>query len=658
MENTQQNKSINKGRPIYFSYARNSIRQAGWEHISDCVTKILEIFGDQNIEYRVDVRDIGSGDKISDFEREIGWNSEVVILVISDKYFRSLHCMYEFVQIKQALKKHPEKRLICIRSGNVDISDQKYIMEVEHYWGDQRQQYETIEFHHLRSHSATEQAAHKNGFYLNDIRNLESFFSKYTWYDADTDDWSPMLSEITNYYTTTKKSFLLRMHERKAKLSKLKWFAIGYVILLIIGFAIFGYYSYCINHTVNSTDYPEYEENCYVHDNDAYTIVTKYTFDTTYTTLYFHSVNLTDDTLRRVEYDTAGALINRNGESGKHKLLKICGLNNTNLPEYYPGGKGTSVDYYMKFKSLGASDIDFITNNPQHCIYGISFRNSNMQNKKLFGNWKQAKSNCLTIEHPEYSQGIKNLFVNKIEIYDWTPTVLLFHMINPTDKDSTLFCPNDCYIVANGDTVKCLSANGIKTYPYRSIAYKKTAIDFALFFSFVDYETTDSIDFIINDTTKICGLKLRKNNYISVQNPVVTGYNFGGANITKVEVDSNATVVHFRYNNSFKKKEIYTWASQKSYIQADGKKYPITNASGIAFKSGKTMIPPHSSLDYALIFPPIPPDTETMNYVNTEFTLEKLGQKGFLALTALLGNECANETGDTISTGTFGIRLK
>ena len=110
MENTQQNKSINKGRPIYFSYARNSIRQAGWEHISDCVTKILEIFGDQNIEYRVDVRDIGSGDKISDFEREIGWNSEVVILVISDKYFRSLHCMYEFVQIKQALKKHPEKR--------------------------------------------------------------------------------------------------------------------------------------------------------------------------------------------------------------------------------------------------------------------------------------------------------------------------------------------------------------------------------------------------------------------------------------------------------------------------------------------------------------------------------------------------------------------
>ena len=68
MNNTQQNKSINKGRPVYFSYARNSIRKPEWEHISDCVTKMLDIFSEQNIEYRVDVRNIGSGDKISDFE--------------------------------------------------------------------------------------------------------------------------------------------------------------------------------------------------------------------------------------------------------------------------------------------------------------------------------------------------------------------------------------------------------------------------------------------------------------------------------------------------------------------------------------------------------------------------------------------------------------
>ena len=84
---------VNQGRPVYFSYARNSTKQPGWEHISDCVDAILKELEAQNIEYRLDKRDIGAGDRISDFEKEIGWNSEVVVLVFSDKYFRSMHCM-------------------------------------------------------------------------------------------------------------------------------------------------------------------------------------------------------------------------------------------------------------------------------------------------------------------------------------------------------------------------------------------------------------------------------------------------------------------------------------------------------------------------------------------------------------------------------------
>ena len=36
-----------------------------WEHISDCVDKVLELFDAQNIEYRLDKKDIGTGDKIS-----------------------------------------------------------------------------------------------------------------------------------------------------------------------------------------------------------------------------------------------------------------------------------------------------------------------------------------------------------------------------------------------------------------------------------------------------------------------------------------------------------------------------------------------------------------------------------------------------------------
>ncbi|MBQ5540738.1 MAG: toll/interleukin-1 receptor domain-containing protein, partial [Bacteroidales bacterium] len=145
----EEKNCINAGRPVYFSYARNSQRKPEWEHISDCMDKLLEVFEEKNIEYRLDKRDIGTGDKISTFENEIGWKSEVVVIVFSDKYFRSMHCMYEFVQIKRALEQYPEKRLMCIKSGDFNLADINYIMELEQYWNNQKIEYEKIEYHRL-----------------------------------------------------------------------------------------------------------------------------------------------------------------------------------------------------------------------------------------------------------------------------------------------------------------------------------------------------------------------------------------------------------------------------------------------------------------------------------------------------------------------------
>ncbi|MCR4561533.1 MAG: toll/interleukin-1 receptor domain-containing protein [Bacteroidales bacterium] len=192
---------INKGRPVYFSYARNSNKNPEWTHISDCVDVLLKEFDKHNIEYRVDKRDIGAGDKISDFEREIGGKSEVVVIVFSDKYFRSLHCMYEFVQIKKSLADNPSKRLLCIKSGDFNLADIRYILELERYWGDQRQDYEEIEYHRLRNHSGTEIAAFENGFYMDEVRNLYSFFSAINYSYATNDDWSGFIKDIKKYYT-------------------------------------------------------------------------------------------------------------------------------------------------------------------------------------------------------------------------------------------------------------------------------------------------------------------------------------------------------------------------------------------------------------------------------------------------------------------------
>ena len=208
---------INAGRPVYFSYARNSNRRPEWEHISDCMDKLLEIFDESNIEYRLDKRDIGTGDKISKFEEEIGWKSEVVVIIFSDKYFRSMHCMYEFVQIKNALKKYPEKRLMCIKSGDFNLSDVNYIMELERYWGSQEQDYKEIEYHRLREHSGTEKAAWQNGFYLDEIRNLYSFFSSINYSNAQSINYGTFTNDIVRYYMKTPKPKLTPKEDPKEK---------------------------------------------------------------------------------------------------------------------------------------------------------------------------------------------------------------------------------------------------------------------------------------------------------------------------------------------------------------------------------------------------------------------------------------------------------
>ncbi len=201
----EEKNCINAGRPVYFSYARNSSRNPEWEHISDCMDKLLEVFEEKNIEYRLDKRDIGTGDKISKFEEEIGWKSEVVVIIFSDKYFRSMHCMYEFVQIKRALEKYPEKRIMCIKSGDFNLSDVNYIRELERYWGNQEQDYKEIEYHRLRAHSGTEKAAWQNGFYLNDIRNLYSFFSSTNYSVAQLIDYNVFTDDIIKYYKKHRK---------------------------------------------------------------------------------------------------------------------------------------------------------------------------------------------------------------------------------------------------------------------------------------------------------------------------------------------------------------------------------------------------------------------------------------------------------------------
>lgn len=230
--------SINKGNPVYISFAPNSDEPPEYAHIADCVERLKEAFDDNNIEYRItDTPD--SDIEISNFDKEIGWQSQVVVLVFSDRYFRSFHCMHQFAQIKKALKKHPEKRLFCIKSGNFNLSDINYILDLEHYWGDQKQDYEESEYFKTREHTGVEKAAHENDFYMNDVRSLYSFFSTLNYAYATQDDWGGFVKEIVNSFTVPSKYALTVKEKKKARNKQLQFMGIGCAICMLMPFLIF-----------------------------------------------------------------------------------------------------------------------------------------------------------------------------------------------------------------------------------------------------------------------------------------------------------------------------------------------------------------------------------------------------------------------------------
>jgi hypothetical protein len=138
----------------------------------------------------------------------------------------------------------------------------------------------------------------------------------------------------------------------------------------------------------------------------------------------------------------------------------------------------------------------------------------------------------------------------------------------------------------------------------------------------------------------------------------VTGQSLGNAYLTKVDINQDETVLHFKQTNRFKQNPIYASAHWKAYLMAYGVKYRLIKVSCIDFSPKLTMIPAGTTYEYALIFAPLPPETEIFDFVNIELERKKLGEQRFKAFQYILGNECVNEKEDMIATGIFGIKMK
>ena len=190
------NTYINEDRPVYISYARNDANHLGWEHIADSVVKLTTFLRRNNILVRIDDSDLTNGYAITEFERDL-INCEFIILFFSEKYFQSLHCMYEFSQIVKGLQSGKIKKLICVKCGDF-ILDDVFIEKLRKRWRD-------LEFN---SESKTqldipksdiEYAAHGNSFYKDYILRLRYFFSDKLYFDADKLDFNAIFTEIKSW---------------------------------------------------------------------------------------------------------------------------------------------------------------------------------------------------------------------------------------------------------------------------------------------------------------------------------------------------------------------------------------------------------------------------------------------------------------------------
>ncbi len=97
----------------------------------DTVNELETAFANRGIRIVRDKKDLEYKGSIEEFEKRIG-RGECVILVISDEYLRSKHCMYELIEIDN--NQNIRKRIFPIILEDAKIFDAMDRIEYITYW--------------------------------------------------------------------------------------------------------------------------------------------------------------------------------------------------------------------------------------------------------------------------------------------------------------------------------------------------------------------------------------------------------------------------------------------------------------------------------------------------------------------------------------------
>jgi hypothetical protein len=111
---------------VFVSYA--------WKGESGHIVDELEkAFSEHGIHILRDINEMEYKDSIKEFEQRIG-RGKCVILVISDKYLRSEHCMFELMEIEE--NRELRKHIFPIVLGDANIYSPSGRLNYIHYWGE------------------------------------------------------------------------------------------------------------------------------------------------------------------------------------------------------------------------------------------------------------------------------------------------------------------------------------------------------------------------------------------------------------------------------------------------------------------------------------------------------------------------------------------
>ena len=189
---------INPNNPVYFSYAWAN---SEYPDIEEDVDKLCKILDDNNIMYKRDKENLCDyRSSIQESEEKIGEGSAIIV-VISERYLKSEHCMNEWHLIRKNGKIW--ERVYPIVLENANISDDKIAEKYYKFFNERKNRIIHKQEQGYPPLKTVESEAANAGFYFGALDDMYQFLSDYNRYDITKireNNYAVIIKQLKDYF--------------------------------------------------------------------------------------------------------------------------------------------------------------------------------------------------------------------------------------------------------------------------------------------------------------------------------------------------------------------------------------------------------------------------------------------------------------------------